>query len=298
MFSDLRSVTLSLPVLALTAGAASAATVIDFNSSEDAGGNFADPPAAITGQDLDGDTFTDDSIRGLAFNPTTPLNDGVGSYTGPDLFVGLVGERLNASSGAWDTNALSSFSWRYQESTGETASYGLGYYVPDSPAAAGYQFGGGSFIGFSEDATGSVDGLNRTENYETRRFLVRDINGNLFVSQTQFGDSADTRVLDETELVAELWAAFSPTTGSTATDFMSQQFDPGSATFNVTTASLNATGLAGFGWVVNDANFDDGNRNWFQYNRFYVDAIAIPEPAGLSVLALGTLTLLARRRAG
>lgn len=271
--------------------AAHAAVVVSYDTANSQGsGSFPQP--TVTNADLDGSDPIDAILRNN-FSTTVPLNNGVGTYTGPDMFGGLVGTSRNASGAGsvdttWDGRSLSAFSWRHQTSSPVDATiHALLFFKVDLTAnPGGMQLDATSWMGFSSLADGSVDGLARVENAGTQRWAVWDVNGNFYLSNTTIADSANGRVLDGAEFATVGWQQYTPD--------LDLNFDQASATYTTTTAQLNAIGLAGFGFHV-DKDTPTAARHWVEFSKFYVDAAAIPEPASLGLLGLGAVGLLRRR---
>jgi hypothetical protein len=283
-----------LPLVIFTHSLCAVSVVLYDSTLGQGSGNFATP--SVQTFDINSDTYLDNRLTN-AFSSVTPLNNGVASYTGPDIFGGLTGDALRGSDGSgtpdsgFDTRALSAFSWRHQVSAPITGNVHAVLYFKVNGASypTGVTLGATNWFGFSSLADGSVDGVNRFENTGTVRFMLATSDGAFYVSSSAAADSADGRVLDGTELATESWQLFNPA--------VDMNFDQGSATFGTSTADLNAIGIAGFGLVVDKDSYSS-DRHWLDFTRFYAEASPIPEPSTLALASLASLAglLVFRRR--
>lgn len=262
--------------------AVTAATVVQFDSALGQGsGNFA-VPTVDGSQDLNGDTHLDNRLTN-AFSAVTPLNNGVGTYTGPDIFGGLTGDALRGPDGSgtpdtsFDNRGLATFSWRHQVTAPVTGNVHAAIYFEVDGVAypSGVQLDGTSWFGFSSLADGSVDGVSRFENLGQVRFMVATTNGAFYVSNTAAADNADGRILDGTELATETWQLFDPAANL--------NFDATGASFLTSTSDLNTLGVSGFGMVVDKDTYST-TRHWLEFTKFYADAV-VPEPSTFALVA-------------
>ncbi len=143
--------------------------------------------------------------------------------------------------------------------------------------------GADSFLGFSTSSAGTVDGLSRMESL-TPRFMVWD-GSSFYLSNTLVSDTAGGRVLDGTELASETWALYDP-----ATEI---NFDSSTAVFDVTTATINAGGINGYGFYSENDTFTS-SRQWMTFSIFQADVV--PEPGTLAMVLGGAGLLFLRRR--
>ena len=146
---------------------------------------------------------------------------------------------------------------------------------------------GGDAATVSLDATSSLSAVLPDYTYTDSsamgfHFVVKDA-GTYYYSQSSWSGSAGTFTVSDP--TTELWAVWNPL--SDPTDFM----PTGSESFATRTFSnLQAVGL-----------LVDSKRSQYAMNAmvtdFQVDAVIIPDPTCLSLLALGGVALLRRRRA-
>lgn len=283
---------------ALIPSVASAAIVVQYDSANPQGsGSFPNP--TVTVLDLNGDNINDNLLLN-PFSTTIPLNNGVGTYTGPSIFGGLagtvIGDGASSMDTQWDGRSLTAFSWRHQVSLTGNVHSALFFKVDLGAYPLGVALDSTSWMGFSSVADGSVDGLARLENQGQARFLLWDVNGNFYVSQSLITDTANGRVLDGAELAVENWALWTVPTNIDSTYL---NFDAGTASFNISTAQINAAGIAGIGFITDKDNYS-AVRHWLEFSKFYVDAEpavpVVPEPTSLALLACGGMMLAVRRR--
>ncbi len=259
--------------LCLAAGA-SADIVVNYDSSTQDGGNM-NQPSITSGLELGGGASND--ARGvitLADNDGNPWSNPAGDYTGPAYKIVWEGIALNESA-TWDTRDSNPINIRYQTT-------GSG---PDGVANSGDDGGNMHLAIFFETESVSLDAssslfVDFARTQSTTRWLVR--NGSTFyVSQSTLG--GDTTLDDAAGLLSEMWAEIDLAAGA--------DFDQDTATYSTSTAAL--TDLTAFGLHV-DKDDITSTRHWLEVRQFTVDAV--PEPATMSLLALGGLAVLRRRR--
>lgn len=264
-----------------------AAIVVNYNNAldvHDAGDDlFNDPSSAtLVVSDLDGDTVADD-VTGFADNhtfSTTTAFDGASTpgYIGPDIFGAIRAQRLNSTSVPFSDKDLADFNVRLQPALGFEARMHMAIFFK---TAASTTLDSSSWLGFSTSSAGTTDGLARTESL-TLRFMLWT-GSSFYLSNTLVSDTVGGRVLDGTELATEMWALYDPAT----------EMNFNSAVFNVSTATINADGIDGYGFYSENDTFT-GNRQWMTFSIFQADAI--PEPSAMALFAAGLAGLLFSRR--
>lgn len=203
----------------------------------------------------------------------------------PRLFGGVAAVRVNKSAG-FDTYGYGgSLDLRAQSNspvghndpdpipiTGEMNPFRLAAFWETSPTGAADLYELTTGIGRSDLVTG--------------RFMLRNTDGNFYVSETSFGGG--TTSLDQATLQGTLWSVV-----DVESWLNDATFDEITLNFTNLTPTIGMVNAAGLFVERNDAT---GNRVWSTINSYQVTAI--PEPSTILVSLLGGLLLikLARRR--
>lgn len=257
-------------------GLASADLVVGYDSSTQIGSNMNQPFTTASGQELGGG-YSDDQMTTitLANNDVTPWSNTAGDYNGPAFKIVWEGIALNEGA-SWDSRDSNPISIRFQTNGS------------DIDGIAGKD-GAGNFHlavifeteSVSLDASSSLLlDVARLEGGVTARWLVRD-GSTFYVSQSTV--SGDTTFDNAAGLLTEMWAEIDLAAGA--------DFDQDAASYSTPTSAL--TDLTAFGLHV-DKDALTSARHWVDIRKFQVDAV--PEPATMSLLGLGGLAVLRRRR--
>jgi hypothetical protein len=248
--------------------------------------NFRDgDPSNVAGTVADRDVYYNyQDQSGTALSPTG------GGYAAQPFYGGIFGEEY-VDTGGFDDRKISNddtngdyFNLRFQTtgSSGQSGRVHMAVFFDKGDFLAGadaspVSFDSASSLSFAPD-------IARLENLGEVHWLVRNAT-QFYVSQTLVADSADGRLLDGTELAAEMWAAYDPTAA------FNMDFDQASASF--TTATSAFTDITAVGFMVDKDTFT-ASRHWLQFRDFEVDAV--PEPGCAALLVAGGLVVLVCRR--
>lgn len=281
----------TIAIACLLAGPAAGDVVVDYdvdNDNDVGSGNFTDANNDTTLDLFDGDGA--DDVEAWLANDTN-VNDALpapGGYNGPAYQGAVRVQGRDKTSISFDNEDATTFSLRLQ-GDGERI-HGVVYFNSTVGPVALTET---SYMAFDEDGLEDSEEITRFEALENARWLLRDVNGNFYLSDTAIGNNNDGATLTGDELFGlnaesqTMWAAADP-----ASEI---NLDLASLSYSLTASDFGFT-LEGFGFYIEEDGIEGDDRVWFGFNGFTVDAQPIPEPATAGLLGLGVLALLHRRR--